>query len=569
MTKPKSTLRWLSLGAAAICATLLLNAVLTYHNVLRLDDGQQSVGEAVELKRQLSALFATVVDADVAVRGYVMPGGTSYLDEYARVRSRKDAAIAQVRALVKDDAEQQERLRKVEAAITERFAWLDIIIGIQRQDGRDAVLREVATGHGVKLMNEVKATISDMDGSDLTTLADTTRRAARDLFTTISGLVAFTAVSAALLVLVFFMARREIRVRQRSAESAFDTAQMLRLVIDTIPQRIFWKDLDMRYLGCNKLFAEDAGRQSPSDIVGKTDADLYGADDAARFVAADAKVIADAAPLLDYEEGLELQGRQAWLRISKVPLHDAKGQVIGILGAYEDITARKSADQLLAIRGKALESSVNGIFITGSPDKGSLIDTRIPRLSRLPDTPHRSWSGAIVACSRRRTRHSLELPTSASRSGRAGRATSSCATTARTGSPFWNDLTIAPVRDEDGVITHHIGIVNDVTEQARYQAELEREANFDSLTGLPNRNLLADRLDQMLAHAQRATERLAVVMLDLDNFKFVNDSPGPPCRRHAARQVGRAAEGNHARGAIRSRAMGGDEFVLSWRTWRA
>lgn len=94
------------------------------------------------------------------------------------------------------------------------------------------------------------------------------------------------------------------------------------------------------------------------------------------------------------------------------------------------------------------------------------------------------------------------------------------------GSPFWNELTIAPVEDEYGKITHFVGEVRDVTDYKRYQEELERQANFDSLTGLPNRNLFADRLQQSIAHAAEDNEQFAIAYFDIDNFKVINDSLG-------------------------------------------
>jgi diguanylate cyclase (GGDEF)-like protein/PAS domain S-box-containing protein len=526
VTKPKLTLRWLSVVAAAVCASLLINAALTYTNVVHLDDEQQSVAEAVELKRQLAAVLGTIVDAEVAGRGYVLTGDKSYLADYEQVRMRKDALLAQVQASVQQDPVQAGRARTLVSAVNERLALIDTLIVLYQKEGKEAVLQVVMTGRGVALMDNVRSAIAAMEGRGGATLADMTRRAGRELFTTISGLMLLTVVSVALFILVFLLARREIRARERTAETAFDTANMLRRVIETIPQRIFWKDVNMRYLGCNHLFAEDAGQRGADEIVGKADANLYRADAAARFSAADARVLHEGVSLLDYEEVIEVRGRQIWLKKTKVPLHDANGQVIGILGAYEDITARKQAEQLLAIRGKALDASVNGIFITGAPDAGSLIEYANPAIEQITGYS----ASELVGTNCRFLQGSQNEQPALADVRLALREGRSCNVVLenyrKDGRPFWNDLTIAPVRDEHGVISHHIGVVNDVTERARYQEELEREANFDSLTGLPNRNLLGDRLEQMLSHAKRAQERLAVVMLDLDNFKFVNDSLG-------------------------------------------
>ena len=562
MTKPKlTTLRWLSLGAIAICVTLVFNVALTYKNVLHLDEEHQSVAEAVELKRQLAAVLGTVVDGEVAARGYVLTGDKSYLADYEKILLRKDALLDQVQVSVQNDPAQAERARKLVSAVNERLALIDTLMAMYQKEGREAVMKVVMSGRGVALMDNVRAAIAEIEGRGGATLADVTRRAGRDVFTTISGLVMLTLVSGALFIVVFVSARREIRVRERTAETAFDTAQMLRLVIDTIPQRIFWKDVNLRYLGCNRLFAQDAGRKDAGEIVGRTDAELYGAAAAARFSAADARVISQGVSLLDYEEAMELRGKPIWLKKTKVPLHDAKGQVIGILGAYEDITARKESEQLLALRGKALDSSVNGIFITGSPESGSLIEYANPAIEQITGYA----ASELVGSNCRVLQGQQTGQPAVADIGRALREGGSCKVVLenyrKDGRSFWNELTIAPVRDENGVITHHIGVVNDVTERARYQQELEREANFDSLTGLPNRNLLGDRLEQMLSHAKRAQERLAVVMLDLDNFKFVNDSLGHEAGDKLLIQT--AARLTHTmREQDTVARYAGDEFVL-------
>lgn len=131
--------------------------------------------------------------------------------------------------------------------------------------------------------------------------------------------------------------------RARGGGSASsDAARMLQLVLDTIPVRVFWKDREGRYLGCNTLFARDAGHELPEDLLGKDDfamgwrkqAELYRADDRAVRESGEAK--------LNYEEPQTTpDGKTIWLRTSKIPLRDASGEVIGILGTYEDITVQK------------------------------------------------------------------------------------------------------------------------------------------------------------------------------------------------------------------------------------
>ena len=139
---------------------------------------------------------------------------------------------------------------------------------------------------------------------------------------------------------------------QRSLEDmAHELAKandLLKVVVDTATVRIFWKDRDSRYLGCNTLFASDAGLQSPAELLGKDDTLLSWAAQAALYQADDRQVMESGLPRLNYEEPQTTpDGRTIWLSTSKVPLHDDAGKVIGVLGIYDDITERKHAEQKL------------------------------------------------------------------------------------------------------------------------------------------------------------------------------------------------------------------------------
>ena len=127
-----------------------------------------------------------------------------------------------------------------------------------------------------------------------------------------------------------------------------DSKALLQSVIDTAPVRIFWKSRDLTYLGCNPVFARDAGKQSPSELIGLTDHDMGWAEQADLYRADDLRVMASGQATLGYEEPQTTpDGKTIWLRTSKVPIRNAAGEVQGLLGMYEDITERKQSEDRL------------------------------------------------------------------------------------------------------------------------------------------------------------------------------------------------------------------------------
>ncbi len=136
--------------------------------------------------------------------------------------------------------------------------------------------------------------------------------------------------------------------RRRSEDELFRAQQMLRLVLDTIPQRVFWKDIHGVFVGCNAAHALDAGLTDPSEIVGKTDYELPWRDLADDYIADDSAVMSSGLPKLSYDERQRrADGGKSWVHVSKVPLLDEDGRVVGILGTYEDITDRRALQEQL------------------------------------------------------------------------------------------------------------------------------------------------------------------------------------------------------------------------------
>ncbi len=136
-------------------------------------------------------------------------------------------------------------------------------------------------------------------------------------------------------------------IAQRQTENILQEQEgLLRIVVDTIPQAVFWKNKDLVYLGSNTLFASDVGIDDPEKLVGKSDFDLtLTSEEAEAFRALDRRVMESNQPELNMiAPRIHTDGQEIWLETNKVPLHNTTGEVIGVLGTYEDVTERRYAE---------------------------------------------------------------------------------------------------------------------------------------------------------------------------------------------------------------------------------
>lgn len=177
------------------------------------------------------------------------------------------------------------------------------------------------------------------------------------------------------------------RLRHELAESR----SMLRLIIDSLPQAVFWKDRDGRFLGCNQQLLRYAGLSSEAEIVGKTDFEMPWRDQADAYRADDLEVMRSG-PKLNIEEPLtRSDGTTIWLRTNKLPLQ-RDGEVIGVLGMYEDVTDIKLQAEELRTFKLLVENAPDGIAIA---DPHLVITYNNPALAKMLQYP--SLVGKAVA----------------------------------------------------------------------------------------------------------------------------------------------------------------------------
>ncbi len=350
------------------------------------------------------------------------------------------------------------------------------------------------------------------------------------------------------------------RIERKQSEAALiDSRNLLMTIIDNAPIRVFWKDRDLHYLGCNTAFSKDGGLSCWQEVIGKDDYQMIWAAQADLYRADDRAVIDTGIAKLSYEEPQTTpDGKTIWLRTSKVPLRNQQGEIFGILGIYDDVTENRKLEMLLRTLSTAIEQSPVSIVIADTKANIEYVNPRFSEVTGyaadevIGKNPRILQSGLTP----KETYEELwdKLTNGQSWNGELFNKR-------KNGEVYWEEAHIAPVRHSSGRVTHFVAAKVDISQRKKMEEQILHLAHHDSLTKLPNRSLFTDRLQQALAIAKRDQSSLALMFIDLDKFKPVNDLLGHDIGDQLLIEV---AQRIHAclRESDTVARIGGDEFVV-------
>ena len=375
---------------------------------------------------------------------------------------------------------------------------------------------------------------------------------------------------------------KQHRELQEAIQQLEQSRNMLQLIIESIPLRVFWKDKNLHYLGCNHLFARDAGFTYPYQLLGKTDHELVWSEQAELYRNDDSEIIELCQPKTDIiERQTTPTGTTMWLNTSKVPLQTTNGDVFGILGIYENITQRKQADEVLReseARFRALfEQTHDAVFILDLTGQLLLTNQCAAHLLGYTVDEIKGLCVKDISAEADQSLNVIERLTAGEEIPLYERIFRK-----KDGQIVPVEINVELVRDESGAPLHIQSVVRDISErkqaenairlaneQLRHQVleieelhqELRRQALRDPLTDLYNRRYLDESMDRELIQCQRARKHLSVIIADLDHFKHINDSYGHPVGDIFLKVLAKLID-SHTRGSDIACRYGGEEFLL-------
>lgn len=361
-----------------------------------------------------------------------------------------------------------------------------------------------------------------------------------------------------LVVIAIYLIKNNIKMRLLSHRLAEQTS-FFRLLMATLPDLVWVKDPHGVYLACNKRFEQFFGA-SEKEILNKTDydfldkalADSHRQDD---LIALNSNARSINEEYIQYAS----DGHTELLETIKTPVYDKQhGRLLGVLGVGRDITQRKANEESLQLLANVVKNTAEGVVITNAERHIIEINAAFSDITGYHRTEALGKNPSILKSGEHDNAFYDKMW---SNINKRGRWSGEIYNRRKNGEVFPAWQTISEVRNHAGEITHYVSVFSDISELKKSQEKISFLAYHDSLTNLPNRVLLKERLDQAIKHADRDGRSFTLMYMDLDNFKNINDSMG-----HAEGDQLLVDVANNLRSILREKdtigRLGGDEFIL-------
>lgn len=334
---------------------LVIIGVASYKNLFQLIENNRLATKNRVILKKLEVVLTKITDAETGQRGYIITGDERYLEPYHVAIATIDQEMKELRKLIVDNPNHEQKLDALEPLISKKFIGLKERIDLRKNQGFEAAAKEVRSGKGRTVMDNIRKIISDMEDNERNLLeqraAEAETSAKRTIFIIIFGSsLAFVTVGIA-----SFITYRELTEHKRAEEAMQESEKRFRAIFDTAQDSIFIKDCSLRYLLVNPAM-EQLFNLPAAELIGKRDEELFGEEAGKHIKEIDFRVLKG--EIIEEEYTKPAKGVLKTFHIIKVPMQDNSGKVTGLCGIARDVTERKRAEEELQKAYDGLEQKV-------------------------------------------------------------------------------------------------------------------------------------------------------------------------------------------------------------------
>jgi diguanylate cyclase (GGDEF)-like protein/PAS domain S-box-containing protein len=350
--------------------------------------------------------------------------------------------------------------------------------------------------------------------------------------------------------------RARTRELERANQHLESASREWRTLVSQAPLSIAMLDRQMRYLATSERWLQEFGKQQDS-LVGRSHYDIH-PDIPEQWKDVHRRALDGEFLKSDEELWQHTDGSEQWLRWAVSPWRNEAGDIGGVIVIVEDVTPRKRAEQRARLAHAVFESMQEGLFVTDLSGRMVAVN---PAFRAIMEYSEAELIGQHLRMMRSGRHDSAFYDTIWKNIRLAGSWRGEVWNRRKSGeiSPQW--IGLSTVHDEQGEPQYYVGVCADIGRMQNAMSHLQYLAHHDPLTGLANRSLLSLRLRHTIERARRDGGKCAVLYLDLDGFKLVNDRLGHEAGDALLRRVARRMS-RQLRDIDTLARLGGDEFVL-------
>ncbi|MBP6504692.1 MAG: EAL domain-containing protein [Rhodoferax sp.] len=305
-------------------------------------------------------------------------------------------------------------------------------------------------------------------------------------------------------------------------QSALEEARLARTAMAAISQGVLVTDAGCRILSANRAFTAMTG-YTQEELQGRSCAVLQGSDTSDQTIRAMREALSSGMPFKGQILNYRKDGGKFWNQLLIDPVRDESGKLTHFVGIQRDITVERAQQAQLQLSQQVFSQSREGVVVTDARRRVVMVNNAFTGITGYTQDEILGQNSRMLAASR----HDAGFYRAMWRNvGSQGTWQGEVWNRKKDGTEYLERLTIHVLRDTDGNVSNYIGTFSDITEQRAAQERIDWLSHFDTLTQLPNRELLADRCSHDISLAQRDAKPLTIMVLDMDRFKVINETLG-------------------------------------------